>query len=117
MSRGPSGRPVYSTEHGRTCPKCGWPVSDCRCSSNLAEPIPDRIVASLTIERSGRKGKTVTVVHGLPRNEEFLKETASELKRSCGAGGSYRDDRIEIQGDHRDNLRELLDKKGWRIKG
>lgn len=117
MSRGSKGRPVYSTEHGRACPDCGWPEDDCRCSSNLEQPVPEEIVASLTIERSGRRGKTVTVIHGLPRNEELLKETASELKRACGAGGSYRDDRIEIQGDQREAVRPLLEKKGWRIKG
>lgn len=117
MTRRSKGRPVYSTESGRTCPKCGWPADECRCASSLEQPLPDRIVASLTVERSGRKGKTVTVIHGLPRNDEFLKETAGELKQSCGAGGTYRDDRIEIQGDHRDTLRELLEKKGWRVKG
>ena len=36
---------------------------------------------------SGRRGKTVTVVEGLPRNRDFLKQLAGELKKTCGSGG------------------------------
>ncbi|HMB52500.1 MAG TPA: stress response translation initiation inhibitor YciH, partial [Thermoanaerobaculia bacterium] len=65
-------RPVYTTEKGRLCARCGWPENDCRCAASLDEPVPEKVVAKLRIERSGRKGKTVTVVDGLPRNEAFL---------------------------------------------
>jgi len=69
------------------------------------------------IERSGRRGKTVTVVYGLPRNREFLRSLAVELKRACGSGGTVAEDRVEVQGDHRDRLRGLLAGKGWTVKG
>lgn len=108
---------VYSTLHGRTCPRCGWPEKDCRCSQPGAESVPDRITARLSIERSGRRGKTVTVVYGLPRNEEFLKGLCKELKRSLGSGGTTGEDRVEIQGDHLERLRELLRERGWTVKG
>ncbi len=81
------------------------------------EPVPDRITARLSIERSGRRGKTVTVVSGLPRNQEFLKQICKELKTSLGSGGTSGEDRVEIQGDHRERLRELLRKRGWTVKG
>jgi translation initiation factor 1 len=110
-------RTVYSTERGRVCSKCGWPEKSCRCSVQLDQPVPDRIVARLRIEKAGRRGKTVTVVEGLPRNRPFLKELAGELKRSCGSGGKTGDDRVESQGDHREKLRELLRSKGWVVKG
>lgn len=110
-------RTVFSTSTGPTCPRCGWPADDCRCSTSLEQPVPERITARLRIEKAGRKGKTVTVVESLPRNSAFLKELAGELKRACGSGGTVVEDRVEIQGDHRERLRALLAAKGWRVKG
>jgi translation initiation factor 1 len=92
-------------------------VANCRCSSNLEQKVPDRIVARLRISKAGRKGKTVTVVEGLPRNADFLKGLAKELKRACGSGGKAGEHLVEIQGDHMDTLRELLKGKGWIVKG
>jgi translation initiation factor 1 len=83
----------------------------------MEQAVPDRITARLRIEKSGRKGKTVTVVESLPRNRAFLKELAGELKRVCGSGGKAGETHIEIQGDHRDKLREVLRGKGWVVKG
>src|SRR5262249_43420853 len=112
-------RIVYSTASGRTCPKCGWPERDCKCSGQFAAsaPVPERIVAKLRMEKKGRGGKTVTVVYDLPQNQAFLKDLASELKRACGAGGAVVDNTVEIQGDLRDRIRAALTKKGWTVKG
>ena len=110
-------RLAYSTEIGPLCRHCGEPLSGCRCKQPANEPLPDKIVAKLRIEKSGRKGKTVTVVDGLPRNDAFLKKLARELKSACGSGGSASDEHVEIQGDHRDRLREVLTKKGWQVMG
>ncbi len=112
-------RTVYSTGSGSICPKCGWPIRDCKCSSRFAkdQPLPARIVAKLRVEKTGRNGKTVTVVYDLPNNQAFLKELASELKRACGAGGAVVENAVEIQGDLRDRIRAALQKKGWAVKG
>jgi len=112
-------RTVYSTGSGSICPKCGWPTSDCKCSSQFVRdrPVPAKIVAKLRVEKSGRGGKTVTVVYDLPNNQTFLKELASELKRACGAGGAVTENAVEIQGDLRDRIRAALQKKGWTVKG
>lgn len=112
-------RLVYSTASGRVCPKCGWPADDCRCSTSLAagrEAVPDRPVAKLRVENRA-SGKQVTVVAGLPRNAEWLEALCRELKKACGAGGSAGEDSVEVQGDHRERLRELLAKKGMTVKG
>jgi translation initiation factor 1 len=115
------GRLVYSTGVGRVCPGCGWPVRDCKCSTRAAsEPVPSRpgkVVTKLRMEKKGRSGKTVTVVAGLPRNADFLKELCQELKRACGTGGAVVDDTIELQGDLRDRVREYLLQKEFVVKG
>ena len=110
-------RPVYRTGKGRVCPKCGWPVDDCRCSKAAEEPVPTRIACVLRLEKKGRGGKTVTVVAGLPRNAAFLASLASELKRACGTGGSAQLETVEVQGDQRERLRPLLVAKGWVVRG
>lgn len=112
-------RPVYSTGSGSICPTCGWPTRDCKCSDQFAreQPLPSKIVAKLRVEKSGRGGKTVTVIYDLPNNRAFLKELASELKHACGAGGAVAENAVEIQGDLRDRIRAALQKKGWTVKG
>lgn len=110
-------RTVYSTESGRVCPRCGWPRGNCRCSVAVEERVPEKITARMRIEKAGRRGKTVTVVEGLPKNKEFLKDLTGELKKTCGSGGKAGDGCVEIQGDHREGLRILLRSKGWVVKG
>ena len=111
-------RTVCSTGAGRICPRCGWPELNCQCSSRKAnDPLPARIVAKLRMEKKGRGGKTVTVVDGLPRNEAFLKELSQELKRACGTGGTVVDGGIELHGDLRDRVRDVLAQKGFTVKG
>ena len=117
MRAGKRARPVYSTDKGRICPKCGWPETSCRCSSQMEQAVPDKIVARLRIEKAGRKGKTVTMVESLPRNQGFLKDLAAELKRACGSGGKAGEMHVEVQGDHRQKIRDLLRSKGWVVKG
>ena len=119
MSDRGKGRLVYSTGVGSICPGCGWPERDCKCSSQRtpAEAVPDRVVAKLRMEKKGRGGKIVTVVYDLPRNAAFLKELCQDLKRSCGTGGAVDDGAIELQGDLRDRVRELLMNKGFLVKG
>jgi translation initiation factor 1 len=111
------GRAVYSTDKGRLCPTCGWPLASCRCGERRDEAVPGRIVAKLRLEKSGRGGKEVTVIDGLPRNAEFLDELARTLKKSCGTGGSVRDGRIELQGDRRERAAALLRGRGILVKG
>jgi translation initiation factor 1 len=112
------GRLVYSSAEGRMCPHCGRAALACICRTRGGEePVPVRVVAKLRMEKAGRGGKTVSVVYGLPRNAAFLKELCQELKRACGTGGAIQDDAIELQGDLRDRIRELLLKKGFGVKG
>ena len=113
-------RLVYSTDGGRTCVKCGWPLSNCQCSQTPGAgkaAVPDRVTAKLRMEKKGRGGKTVTVIYGLPPNDEFLRSLCSELKKACGCGGVLSDDGVELQGDLRDRVRTHLISKGFLVKG
>ena len=112
-------RLVYSTETSGKCPVCGWPQRDCQCSTRREAdaPVPARIVAKLRMEKKGRGGKTVTIVDGLPQNDEFLKELSQELKRACGTGGTVVDGGVELQGDLRPRVRDVLTRRGYIIKG
>jgi translation initiation factor 1 len=112
-------RLVYSTETSGKCAVCGWPQRDCQCSSRQASsaPVPGRIVAKLRMEKKGRGGKTVTVVHGLPQNDEFLKELSQDLKKACGTGGTVVEGGVELQGDLRERVRGVLADRGYIIKG
>ena len=111
------GKLVYSSAAGRICKGCGQPERGCRCGQASAEAVPVCPVAKLRMEKAGRGGKTVTVVFGLPNNAAFLKDLAGELKKACGTGGTATDDGVELQGDLRERVRDLLVARGFRVKG
>lgn len=107
-------RRVYSTEQGQICPDCDQPIDQCLCHAEVV-PFGDGIVR-LKRETKGRKGKGVTLVTGVLLAPSDLKVLAKELKNKCGTGGTVKDGVIEIQGDQRDLLLELLTAKGYTVK-
>ncbi len=116
------GRLVYSTDPklNQKCQKCKELVSECVCPKQ--EDLKKyKFVAVLRLEKQNRAGKTVTVIDRLPKNELFLKTLTTKLKKKCGSGGTYsmegRDGIIEIQGDKRTVIRELLKNEGIDTKG
>jgi translation initiation factor 1 len=58
----------------------------------------------------------MTVITGLPLEQDDLAALAKKLKQKCGAGGTIKDGIVEIQGDHRDTLVEELKKLGFAAK-
>ena len=58
----------------------------------------------------------VSVVSGVPLDEDELKELARVLKQKCGVGGVVKDFCIEIQGDKRSILKSELEKRGYTVK-
>jgi translation initiation factor 1 len=106
---------VYSSELGRICPDCGKATAGCVCRRKPLPAATDGIVR-VQRESKGRGGKTVTVISGIPLDENALKALAGELKRRCGTGGTVSGGVIEIQGDHRDQLVAHLEQRGYRVK-
>ncbi|MEH2921459.1 stress response translation initiation inhibitor YciH [Samsonia erythrinae] len=96
---------VYSTETGRIKPE----------KEKAERPKGDGIVR-IQRQTSGRKGKGVCLISGLDLDDAALDKLAAELKKKCGCGGSVKDGTIEIQGDKRDLLKQLLEAKGMKVK-
>ncbi len=113
---------VYSTDPNvnKKCEKCGELLVECVCApeDDISQV---KISPVLRIEKSGRGGKTVTVIDKLPRNDNYLKELTSILKKKCGSGGTYKfaasGGIVEIQGDKRDLIRGYFEKEGIKVKG
>ncbi|MBA2780638.1 translation initiation factor Sui1 [Billgrantia kenyensis] len=110
---------VYSTEHGDICPGCRQPQAACRCTELAEQQRIEALDGIVRIRRetSGRKGKGVTTLSGLPLASAELKALAKTLKKRCGTGGSVTDEGvIEIQGDHRELLKAELERRGYTVK-
>jgi len=110
---------VYSTEHGRICPDCDRPIANCVCRQKESAPKRDAKrdgIVRVSRETKGRKGKGVTLISGVPLHPEGLLALAKEFKQICGSGGTVKTGVIEIQGDHRKILMDLIAQKGYRVK-
>ncbi len=103
---------VYSTAHGRMCPRCENPASQCRCKNEMA-PTTGGGTVRVGRQTRGRKGKDVTTISGLPLDKTGLKAMCRQMKKGCGSGGTVKDGTIEIQGDHRKAVLEMLKGQGW----
>jgi len=66
-------------------------------------------------ETSGRRGKAVTTIYDVPLADDGLRELAGRLKKRCGVGGSVKDGVIELQGDHRNVVIEVLKADGYDV--
>ncbi|MBW5406550.1 stress response translation initiation inhibitor YciH [Morganella morganii] len=98
-------RLVYSTDGGR--------IDEPEIKAE--RPKGDGIVR-IQRQTSGRKGKGVCLITGLDLDDAALSKLAADLKKRCGCGGSLKDGVIEIQGDKRDLLKQLLEDKGFKVK-
>lgn len=89
-------------------------------SEALERPVtelpPQQQQIRIQASRKGRGGKTVTVVSGFACKPETLKTLLKQLKNQCGAGGTVKDETLEIQGDRTQQLLEILIKLGYKAK-
>lgn len=67
-------------------------------------------------ESKGRGGKTVCIIDGLSLPEAEMKQLLKRLKARLGTGGAVKSGCLEIQGDHRSKLLQLLEKEGHTAK-
>lgn len=70
----------------------------------------------VSIDKKNRGGKEVTLVEGFIGNSEDLKELGKYLKNKCGVGGTSKNNVINIQGNHREKVMNLLSDMGYHVK-
>lgn len=100
---------VYSTN-----PDFSYDASE--TESAVETPEPARQKLTVTIDRSGRAGKQVTLVKGFAGSDEDLAALGKALKIKCGVGGTAKNGEITIQGDLRDKITQLLLSMGYKAK-
>ncbi len=93
------------------CPKCGLPKEICVCEDIAREQ------QKITIAVDKRRyGKMMTIVDGLNPNELDIDSLITKLKKKCASGGTIKDGKIELQGDHRTKVKETLEKMGFTVE-
>lgn len=93
------------------CQTCGLPKEICVCEEIARE---QQRIQIYTAQR--RYGKTVTIVDGINAGDIDMEHLTKELKASCACGGTYKDGRVELQGDHRRRAAEVMAKMGFQTE-
>ena len=93
------------------CPVCGLPKELCMCEEIAREQQSVRITVD-----SRRYGKVVTVIDGIDENDIDINDLAKQLKNKCAAGGTSKDGRIELQGDHKKKVKAALEDMGFKTE-
>jgi translation initiation factor 1 len=109
MPQKPNSRLVYSTDPD---PPDESPAGE----PAAAYPSASKQTARIWRDSKRRRGKTVTVVGGLQHDPATFEALLKRLKQQCGAGGTYKDGELEIQGDHRERVAAALAAMGYKIK-
>ena len=90
------------------CAKCGLPSELCVCETIAKEAQKIQI----TTEKK-RYGKLSTIVQGIDSKDINIKDLAKKLKSELACGGTVKDNAVELQGDHRKKVKEILIKMGF----
>ena len=92
------------------CPKCGLPKEICVCE----EIARGQQNITIAVDRR-RYGKVMTIVDGLNPHDLDINTLVSNLKSTCACGGTIKDGKIELQGDHHNKVKESLEKMGFTV--
>lgn len=101
-----------------TCDRCGNSPDECQCPPEPKQPTwiaAEKQTAKIRVDSRKHKRK-ITVIAGLSSTETNLPALLTELKNACGAGGTIKDQAIEIQGDHLTRVGDTLKKIGYRLR-
>ncbi|MEM2136780.1 MAG: translation initiation factor [Candidatus Methanomethylicia archaeon] len=93
---------------GQICPICGLPKDLCVCQSIAREQ--QRIKIKLEVRKWGRE---VTIINGMDDKDIDIYQIVSTLKSKLACGGTAKEGRIELQGDHRNRAKEILIELGF----
>ena len=107
-------RRVYTTEQGRLCPSCQYPSAQCQCRQQESTQGDGKV--RIGYETKGRKGKGITYITGIPLPSDELKQLLKQLQHKISTGGAIKHGQLQLQGDQRERVRQLLQPYGWTIK-
>ncbi len=93
------------------CKVCGLPKEICVCEKIAREGQEIKI----TTEKR-RYGKLVTVILGINSTDIDINSLGSDLKKTCACGGTIKDKKIELQGDHKEKARNRLEELGFAVE-
>jgi translation initiation factor 1 len=93
------------------CPTCGLPEEVCVCEEIAKE---QQDISIYTVRR--RYGKVVTIVDGIDTSDIDIDSLCKELKKACASGGTVKEGRIELQGDHKGKVADKLNQMGFNIQ-
>lgn len=91
----------------KVCEKCGLPKELCACETIAREKEKIRVSA---VKR--RYGKHITLIEGIGKDVDD-KRILKELKQKLACGGTLKDGVIELQGNHKSKVMEVLKKLGF----
>ena len=69
-----------------------------------------------TQTRGLQQQSELTVIDGIDGNDIDIVDLAKTLKSRCAAGGTCKDGRIELQGDHKKKVKLVLEEMGFRTE-
>jgi translation initiation factor 1 len=98
------------------CEICGELEAECVCPPPEPERIsPGKQTARVAVEKR-KGGRKVTVVRGLATQGHDLSGLLATLKLACGAGGTVKEDLLEIQGEQAERVRAKLLELGYKVR-
>jgi translation initiation factor 1 len=93
------------------CEVCGLPKEICVCEDIAREQ------QKITIQMDKRRyGKMMTIIYGIDEHDLDIHALITQLKSKCACGGTIKDGKIELQGDHRNKVKETLEKMGFTVE-
>jgi translation initiation factor 1 len=90
------------------CDVCGLPKEICVCEEIARE---QQEIQIYTVAR--RYGKMVTIVDGINTGDIDVNSLCSQLKGACACGGTAKNGTIELQGDHKSKVKQVLVRMGF----
>lgn len=115
------------------CERCGNVGSECTCTAaEKAEAEsqrqreadrreleakrlpPEQQTARVSVQKR-KGGRKATVVEGLTAEATDLPALLTRLQAVCGTGGTVKEQRVELQGDHAAQIRQTLTEMGYQL--
>lgn len=90
------------------CPKCGLVKELCVCETIAKE---SQLIKVFLERKKFRKFSTI--IEGIDQKEIDIKDLAKKLKEHLACGGTAKEGKVELQGNHKNKIKGILVKMGF----